>query len=141
MIRFHSSQAAIHSCPVECIHWVQKQELPALEYVMQRKITERPNVGIMMSGQGDYVPDVFTASTRYMKKRKEKCAALTLALGVGSEWVSAVDPKNRVHRYPRMRVCGLLCICTVYTSPNFVRPRVLHPATFQKCQASRHSQH
>ena len=73
----HALQAAIHSCPVECIHWVQKQELPALEYVMQRKITERPNVGVMMSGQGDYVPDVFTASTLYMKKRKAKCAALT----------------------------------------------------------------
>lgn len=64
---------------MECIHWVEKEQLPALEYVMQRKITERPNVGVMMSGQGDSVPDVFTASARYMKKRKEKCAAWTLS--------------------------------------------------------------
>jgi hypothetical protein len=28
-------QASIDSCPVSCIHWVQKEDLPALEYVMQ----------------------------------------------------------------------------------------------------------
>lgn len=26
---------AIQSCPVDCIHWVEKEELPALEYVCQ----------------------------------------------------------------------------------------------------------
>jgi ferredoxin len=26
---------AIQSCPVDCIHWVQKRELPALEYACQ----------------------------------------------------------------------------------------------------------
>ena len=69
-----SVQAAIESCPVECISWVQKQQLPALEYVMQRKITARPNVAVMMSGSGPNLPDVFTASQLYLKRRKEKCA-------------------------------------------------------------------
>lgn len=32
-----ANQAAIDSCPVDCIHWVDKDKLPALEYVMQVK--------------------------------------------------------------------------------------------------------
>lgn len=28
-------QDAVDSCPVDCIHWVQKDELAALEWVMQ----------------------------------------------------------------------------------------------------------
>jgi hypothetical protein len=60
---------------VECIHWVEKDQLPGLEYVMQRHLTERPNVGVMMSGQGDSVPDVFSATVRYLKKRQEKCGS------------------------------------------------------------------
>lgn len=30
-------QTAIDSCPVDCIHWVERSELPALEYVCQNK--------------------------------------------------------------------------------------------------------
>jgi len=66
-------QAAIGSCPVSCIYWVEKDQLPPLEYVMQRHLTERPNVGVMMSGAGDAVPDVFNATARYVQKREEKC--------------------------------------------------------------------
>lgn len=29
-------QTAIDSCPVDCIHWVEKSELPALEHVCQK---------------------------------------------------------------------------------------------------------
>lgn len=29
-------QTAIDSCPVDCIHWVDRSELPALEYVCQK---------------------------------------------------------------------------------------------------------
>ena len=52
---------------------MEKDQLPALEYVMQRHLTARPNVGVMMSGAGDSVPDVFSATVRYVKKRQEKC--------------------------------------------------------------------
>jgi len=45
------AQAAIDSCPVSCIHWVQKEELAALEWVMQVYMTSRVNVGAMMCGQ------------------------------------------------------------------------------------------
>lgn len=58
------------SCPVNCIHWVQKQDLPALEYVMQNRV-ERVNVGVMMAGQGR-VTDVFDATMSFMKERKRK---------------------------------------------------------------------
>jgi hypothetical protein len=34
-------QSAIDSCPVSCIHWVQKDQLPALEYVMQVRVRVR----------------------------------------------------------------------------------------------------
>ncbi len=31
-------QAAIEACPVSCIHWVNKEDLPALEFVCQNKV-------------------------------------------------------------------------------------------------------
>jgi hypothetical protein len=49
---------------------VQKEELPALEYVMRNRV-ERVNVGVMMSGQGR-IPDVFAATASFMKERKRK---------------------------------------------------------------------
>ena len=49
---------------------VQKEDLPALEYVMQNRV-ERVNVGVMMAGQGR-VSDVFAATASFMKERKRK---------------------------------------------------------------------
>eukprot|EP00882_Tetradesmus_deserticola_P006604 GHRQ01006954.1.p1 GENE.GHRQ01006954.1~~GHRQ01006954.1.p1 ORF type:complete len:320 (+),score=89.86 GHRQ01006954.1:405-1364(+) len=63
-------QSAIDSCPVSCIHWVSKADLPALEYVMQHRV-ERVNVGVMMAGQGR-VADVFDATVSFMKERRRK---------------------------------------------------------------------
>ncbi|GAX75511.1 hypothetical protein CEUSTIGMA_g2954.t1 [Chlamydomonas eustigma] len=68
-------QASIDSCPVSCIHWVQKEDLPSLEYVMQKKLTERVNVGIMMGGQGAQ-RDVFAATEQFLKERKRREEAL-----------------------------------------------------------------
>eukprot|EP00198_Chlamydomonas_reinhardtii_P011506 XP_001700843.1 chloroplast DnaJ-like protein [Chlamydomonas reinhardtii] len=64
-------QTAIESCPVSCIHWVDKADLPALEYVMQCKMTERVNVGVMMAGQGAQM-DVFASTASFLKERKRK---------------------------------------------------------------------
>lgn len=50
-VKCRGAQAAIDSCPVSCIHWVQKEELAALEWVMQVHMTSRVNVGAMMCGQ------------------------------------------------------------------------------------------
>lgn len=63
-------QTAIDSCPVSCIHWVKKDDLPALEYVMQNKV-ERVNVGVMMSGTRS-AGDVWTATQQFLKERKRK---------------------------------------------------------------------
>ncbi|GBF99059.1 hypothetical protein Rsub_11830 [Raphidocelis subcapitata] len=63
-------QSAIDSCPVSCIYWTTKDQLPALEYVMQNRV-ERVNVGIMMAGQGR-VDDVFSATESFLKERRRK---------------------------------------------------------------------
>ena len=64
-------QASVDSCPVSCIHWVDKEELPALEYVMQRRM-HRTNVGVMMAGQGGRIDDVWSMAARFMKERKAR---------------------------------------------------------------------
>jgi len=67
------TQDAVDSCPVDCIHWVQKDELAALEWVMQVFLDTRTNVGMMMSGQGGGSGgDVFETTRTYMKKREAK---------------------------------------------------------------------
>lgn len=61
-------QESIDSCPVSCIHWVDRADLPALEYVCQKK-TSRVNVGMMMAGQGA-ATDVFGAAKKFLKDRR-----------------------------------------------------------------------
>ncbi len=71
----HAVQDAIASCPVDCIHWVEKDQLPALEYVMRNKVPVT-DVGTMMGGAG-YRADVFAAAANFLKKRaKEYVLAL-----------------------------------------------------------------
>lgn len=62
-------QTAIDSCPVDCIHWVEREELPALEYVCQKKL-KRTNVAAMMAGQGS-ADDVFGATQQFLKERRK----------------------------------------------------------------------
>eukprot|EP01025_Chloroclados_australasicus_P004085 TRINITY_DN10988_c0_g1_i1.p1 TRINITY_DN10988_c0_g1~~TRINITY_DN10988_c0_g1_i1.p1 ORF type:complete len:359 (-),score=41.76 TRINITY_DN10988_c0_g1_i1:208-1284(-) len=61
-------QCAIDSCPVDCIHWVNREELPALEYVCQKKM-HRVNVATMMS-QSSHSDDVFEATEMFLKDRR-----------------------------------------------------------------------
>lgn len=63
-------QAAIESCPVDCISWVSKHDLPALEYVTRFR-TKRNDVASMMTGMGSNV-DVFAAADRFLRARKRK---------------------------------------------------------------------
>jgi ferredoxin len=60
---------AVDACPVSCIHWVERSQLPVLEHVMAK--LPRVNVGIMASGQGGAVADVFTAAVTFVKLREE----------------------------------------------------------------------
>lgn len=66
----HATQDAIASCPVDCIHWVEKDQLPSLEYVMRNKV-QVTDVGTMMGGAG-HVADVFAAAARFLKKRDQE---------------------------------------------------------------------
>jgi ferredoxin len=62
---------AIASCPVDCIHWVQKEQLPYLEHVT--RFVDKVSVGIMQSGQGrQSVTDPFDAAYAYQKFRERK---------------------------------------------------------------------
>lgn len=67
-------QGAIDSCPVSCIHWVDKSQLAPLEFVMQKRMTQRTNVGLMMAGQGA-VLDVWSATESFLKERKRRAEA------------------------------------------------------------------
>jgi len=62
-------QTAIDSCPVDCIHWVDKEQLPVLEHVMTT--LDRVSVGTMGASQGS-VADVFDTAVKFMKRRNEK---------------------------------------------------------------------
>ena len=62
-------QRSIDSCPVSCIHWVDADDLPALEYVTQRVLTERKGVAAMMAGQGGAAADPFAAAVQFKKER------------------------------------------------------------------------
>lgn len=64
-------QAAMDACPVSCIHWVEREDLPALEHVTRHKVN-RVSVGAMMSGQGGAVTDVWDATTKFLKGREER---------------------------------------------------------------------
>ena len=55
---------------MDCIHWVEKEQLPSLEYVMRNKV-KVTDVGTMMGGAG-YVADVFAAATQFLKKRDKE---------------------------------------------------------------------
>ena len=52
-------QCAIDSCPVDCIWWVEKEQLPALEYVSQKM--SKVSVGIMQSFESTVQQDPFSA--------------------------------------------------------------------------------
>ena len=87
-------QAAIDSCPVSCIHWVDKADLPALEHVTQRVLTERVGVGLMMSGQGRRVEDPFESASRYVRVREATARARVAAAAAAAD----ASPARRAAR-------------------------------------------
>ena len=64
----HEPVPCADSCPINCIHWVDRHELPVLEHVM--KHMGRINVGTM-SAYNYNTLDVFTAATEFRKKKAE----------------------------------------------------------------------
>ena len=72
-------QRSIDACPVSCIHWVDADDLPALEYVTQRVLTERKGVAAMMAGQGGAAADPFAAAAQFKKERAARAATRAAA--------------------------------------------------------------
>lgn len=71
-------QDAINSCPVDCIHWVRKQELPILEYVVQEgAASKRVGVAIMNGNPGRRAHDPFDAAFHLSRRLEEQ----------GQEWM------------------------------------------------------
>jgi ferredoxin len=87
-------QRAIDSCPVECIHWVDKADLPALEHVTQKVLTERTNVGLMMAGAGRRVEDPFEAASRFVRAREAAAKARVTAAAAAAD----ASPARRAAR-------------------------------------------
>ena len=56
---------AILSCPVDCIHEVSREDLPALEYVTQHKVESNSY------GLGNTV-DVFAVANQFLKERRNR---------------------------------------------------------------------
>lgn len=98
--------AAIQSCPVDCIHWTTQSQLASLEY-MTRKKSARVNVGAMMGGAGGPVHDVFSAAERFVKARgkREKWGLTTPARDRRS--ASSEDARRAAAREIRKRDMGV----------------------------------
>ena len=62
-------EAAINACPVDCIHWVEREQLPFLEHIAVNY--EKVSVGIMQSQTGATV-DPFEAAVAFQKARQRK---------------------------------------------------------------------
>ncbi|KAL3691026.1 hypothetical protein R1sor_004677 [Riccia sorocarpa] len=69
---------AIKACPVDCISWVDREKLPALEFIMSKQ--PRLPVGIdSYSYVGVRMENVFTGAEKFLKKyaeREEKFASV-----------------------------------------------------------------
>lgn len=62
-------QVSVDSCPVNCIHWVDREELAVLEYLIQPKQKE----GYGIFGQGWERPaNVFMAANTFSKQLKQQ---------------------------------------------------------------------
>ena len=66
-------QAACDVCPVGCIHWVPRGDLPSLEFVMRNKV-KRVEVGLMNAGMGHERSgltgtNVFSARDSFVRQR------------------------------------------------------------------------
>ena len=89
-------ECAIQSCPVDCIHWVEKEQLPYLEHVV--RFFDKVSVGIMQSGQGrQMVNDPFDAAYAYQKFRERKIEQRRLRLEeerANREWREAQEAEK-----------------------------------------------
>lgn len=89
-----------------CIHWVEKADLPALEHVMQHKLTERVNVGVMMAGQGA-VRDVWSTADTFLKERRRRAEAKANEPKVYSPAQEAARRWEQLAVDPRISVCAV----------------------------------
>lgn len=101
---------AISVCPVDCIQWVERSKLPALEHVMSS--LPRVNVPSMREsgGGGHRTVDVFEAADEFLRKRGERLKrrrAAAPAHGHGTQQRAAAEAiRKRAGRWWRPFFAG-----------------------------------
>ncbi|XP_062010178.1 chaperone protein dnaJ C76, chloroplastic-like [Rosa rugosa] len=62
-------EVSVDSCPVNCIHWVEREELPVLEFLIQPRPTEGHGI---FGGGWERPANVFMAAKSFNKQLKEE---------------------------------------------------------------------
>lgn len=65
-------QVSVDSCPVNCIHWVDSEELPVLEFLIQPQLKEGYGV---FGGGWERPSNVFMAAKAFTKQLKQQAEA------------------------------------------------------------------
>ncbi|KAK7339559.1 hypothetical protein VNO77_20233 [Canavalia gladiata] len=65
-------EVSVESCPVNCIHWVETEELPVLEFLIQPQPKDEYGV---FGGGWERPANVFTAAESFSKQLKSKAAS------------------------------------------------------------------
>jgi hypothetical protein len=108
-------QQAIDSCPVDCIHWVYKDQLAALEYVCQVKLG-RSDIAAMITNPG-LATDVFAATEMFLKERRK----------LEESRKSAQSKQNP------MQVCSSLCACVSFVDRRETLQALVHQQRSSLC--------
>ena len=101
-------QEAIDCCPVSCIHWVDRQQLAPLEYVMRHFLRDRVDVGAMLAGQGGHrLADVFTTTRAFAKMldvRDERIAEILRSRRIRQEMLKRKEMEREEFRSFKSRL-------------------------------------
>lgn len=87
-------EVSMESCPVNCIHWVETEDLPTLEFLMQ----PQPKEGYGIFGGGWERPsNVFTAAKSFNKQLKGQATTRPYERTGGIDQESPAQAEARAH--------------------------------------------
>ncbi|XP_057983864.1 chaperone protein dnaJ C76, chloroplastic-like [Malania oleifera] len=98
---FPKIEVSVESCPVNCIHWVDGEELPVLEFLVQ----PQPKEGYGVFGGGWERPsNVFAAAKSFNKQLKQQAQRHKRNVGVTVEEESPAQAKARENASMQLRM-------------------------------------
>lgn len=90
---------AVMSCPVDCIHWVSREELQALEYVTRDQMYKNGSVMpcpmAAMRGNGNVTVDTFSLAQEWLERRAKEQEVLA-SKGLSDLAVSSNKLRQRI---------------------------------------------